>query len=86
MVTPVMTCYKLVTIEFRWFGIQGKIEAFIQSVMQNLFTKFHRQLFCWTDNWFGLSMDDIRALEEKTKAELDMSRTQAPPVDNVAEA
>ncbi|CAJ0633274.1 16507_t:CDS:2 [Entrophospora sp. SA101] len=72
-VTPVMTCYKLVTVEFKWRGIQSKIEAFIHSTMQSLFTRFHRQLFCWTDKWFGLSLDDIRKLEDKTKQELDES-------------
>src|SRR2546422_591233 len=45
--TTVMTCYKLVTVEFKWFGIQNKIESFIQNYMRSLFTKFHRQLFCW---------------------------------------
>jgi hypothetical protein len=39
---PVMTCYKLVYIEFKWFGIQGKTESFIAKAIQNLFTKFHR--------------------------------------------
>ena len=28
-----MCAYKLVTVEFKWFGIQGKIESFIQSVI-----------------------------------------------------
>ncbi|CAG8536165.1 10571_t:CDS:2 [Paraglomus occultum] len=78
-VTPVMTCYKLVTVEFRWFGLQNKIEAFIHNVMQSLFTKFHRQLFCWTDRWYGMTMDDIREYEEKTKKDLDESRAKPPP-------
>lgn len=39
---PVMTCYKLVYIEFKWFGIQGKTESFIAKSIQNLFTMFHR--------------------------------------------
>jgi len=69
--TPIMTCYKLVTVEFKWFGLQGKIESFIQSTMQSLFTKFHRQLFCWTDKWYGMTMDDIREFENKTKDDLD---------------
>ncbi|CAG8441024.1 6955_t:CDS:2 [Diversispora eburnea] len=51
-VEPVMTCYKLVTVEFKWFGLQNKIEALIQNIMQTLFTRFHRQLFCWTDRWY----------------------------------
>lgn len=33
-----------------------------------------RQLFCWTDQWYGLTMEDIRALEDKTKEELDRQR------------
>lgn len=28
-------------------------------------------MFCWTDKWYGMTMDDIRALEDKTKLELD---------------
>lgn len=38
-----------------------------------LFFNF-RQVFCWTDRWYGLTMDDIRAIEEKTKEELDKQR------------
>jgi hypothetical protein len=41
-VDPVMTCYKLVTAEFKWFGFQGKVESFIQKSERRLFTNFHR--------------------------------------------
>ena len=30
-VDPVMTCYKLVTVEFKWWGLQGKVESFIMQ-------------------------------------------------------
>jgi hypothetical protein len=30
-----------------------------------------RQVFCWVDRWYGLTMEDIRAIEDKTKEELD---------------
>ncbi|KDR20111.1 Phosphatidylinositol transfer protein alpha isoform [Zootermopsis nevadensis] len=73
-VKPVMTCYKLVTVEFKWFGLQTKIEHFIQKSERRLFTNFHRQVFCWIDRWHGLTMEDIRAIEEKTKEELDKQR------------
>ncbi|XP_014681978.1 PREDICTED: phosphatidylinositol transfer protein alpha isoform-like isoform X2 [Priapulus caudatus] len=73
---PVMTCYKLVTIEFKWWGLQSKVENFIQNSYPRLFTNFHRQVFCWIDNWFGLTMYDIRVLEDKTKHELDEQRQQ----------
>lgn len=35
-----------------------------------------RQVFCWIDKWHGLTMEDIRAIEEKTKEELDKQRQQ----------
>ncbi|XP_056640485.1 phosphatidylinositol transfer protein alpha isoform isoform X1 [Diorhabda carinulata] len=73
-VSPVMTCYKLVTVEFKWFGLQTRIESFIQKSERRLFTNFHRQVFCWMDRWHGLTMEDIRAIEDKTKEELEALR------------
>ena len=43
-VEPVMTCYKLVYIEFKWFGLQSRVESFIAKTVHNLFLKFHRYL------------------------------------------
>ena len=42
-----------------------------QQSERRIFTNFHRQVFCWTDEWYGLSMQDIRAIEDRTKEELD---------------
>jgi hypothetical protein len=67
---PVMTCYKLVTVEFKWFGLQNRVEKFIQSSEKRLFTKFHRQIFCWIDQWYGLTMADIRKIEDDVQKEL----------------
>lgn len=36
----------------------------------SIFFRIHRQVFCWMDNWYGLTMEDIRRIEEKTKEEL----------------
>lgn len=68
--TPIMCAYKLCTVEFKWFGIQGRVEKFIQSSERRLFTKFHRQLFCWIDKWHGLTMEDIRRIEDEVQREL----------------
>jgi len=75
-VDPVMTCYKLVTVEFKWFGLQNRVENFIQRAERRLFTNFHRQVFCWIDKWYGMTMEDIRALEEKVRDELDKQRSK----------
>merc|ERR1712232_157983 len=68
---PVVMCaYKLITVDFKYFGIQNKMENFILSFQDNIIAKFHRQLFCWIDEWFGMSMDDIRAYEDKLAQEM----------------
>ncbi|ORX98708.1 Phosphotidylinositol transfer protein, beta [Basidiobolus meristosporus CBS 931.73] len=73
---PVMTAYKLVTVKFQWFGLQGRVESFIHGIMKNLLLKFHKQLFCLMDQWYGLTIEDIRNIEEQTKAELDRKRKE----------
>lgn len=94
-----MCAYKLVTVKFRWWGLQTKVENFIHRVNtagrrpllpvrrftsfsetlgsssaqqeKRIFTNFHRQLFCWIDRWVGLTMEDIRRMEEETQKELE---------------
>lgn len=73
-VNPVMCAYKLVTVEFKWFGLQSRIETYIQKTERRIFLNFHRQVFCWIDRWHGLTMADIRKLEEQTKKDLDEQR------------
>ncbi|MGH0167974.1 UNVERIFIED_CONTAM: hypothetical protein FKN15_053547 [Acipenser sinensis] len=75
---PHMCAYKLVTIKFKWWGLQNKVENFIQKQERRLFTNFHRQLFCWIDKWIELTMEDIRRMEDETKKELDEMRVKDP--------
>ena len=86
-----MTAYKLVTVQFKWWGLQDRVENFIHTTEKRLFTNFHRQVinivrmaeiimtvqvFCWMDKWHGMTMEDIRALEEETKNKLDQERSK----------
>uniref|UniRef100_A0A7E4V263 Phosphatidylinositol transfer protein n=1 Tax=Panagrellus redivivus TaxID=6233 RepID=A0A7E4V263_PANRE len=71
---PIMCAYKLVTVHFKWFGFQGIVESFAHKQYPRLFSKFHREVFCWMDNWINLTMEDIRAIEEKAQRELDEAR------------
>ncbi|XP_059098478.1 phosphatidylinositol transfer protein alpha isoform-like [Tigriopus californicus] len=73
-VQPVMTAYKLVTIEFKWLGLQNKVEKYGMEAERRLFTNFHRQLFCSIDDWIELTMEDIRKLEDQTQADLKQQR------------
>ena len=69
--SPMMCAYKLVEVEFKCMLLQSKIENIIQSKSRQIVTYFFRQLFCWMDNWYGLTIEEIRQLEENTKKELD---------------
>ncbi|EAW59744.1 phosphatidylinositol transfer protein, beta, isoform CRA_b [Homo sapiens] len=73
---PQMCAYKLVTIKFKWWGLQSKVENFIQKQEKRIFTNFHRQLFCWIDKWIDLTMEDIRRMEDETQKELETLRNQ----------
>lgn len=72
---PHMCAYKRVEVSVNKFGL-GRLEGIIHKVEKRVFTHFHRQLFCWIDKWIDLTMDDIRAMEEKTKEELDKMRVE----------
>uniref|UniRef100_A0A3P9NQ11 Phosphatidylinositol transfer protein beta isoform n=1 Tax=Poecilia reticulata TaxID=8081 RepID=A0A3P9NQ11_POERE len=71
---PKMCAYKLVTVKFKWWGLQTKVENFIHEQEKRIFTNFHRQLFCWIDRWVDLNMDDIRRMEAETQKELEELR------------
>ena len=71
---PVMTAYKLVTIEFKWWGLQNMGENVLMNTEHRLFTTFHRQVFCWMDHWYGMTLEEIRKHEEQTKADLEHQR------------
>ncbi|XP_031303878.1 membrane-associated phosphatidylinositol transfer protein 1 isoform X1 [Camelus dromedarius] len=64
---PLMCAYKLCKVEFRYWGMQAKIEQFIHDVgLRRVMLRAHRQAWCWQDEWTELSMADIRALEDET--------------------
>ncbi|XP_046806626.1 phosphatidylinositol transfer protein alpha isoform-like [Lucilia cuprina] len=66
---PVMTCYKLVTCEFKSFGIQNTLETLLQRFERRIFTNFHRKLFCLIDRWYDLKFNDMTVNEEKCEQE-----------------
>jgi len=68
---PHMCCYKLVTVEFKLFGFQGRVEKFLHTFERDLFLKFHRQVYSWLDEWYGMTIEDVRNYENKTKQDLD---------------
>jgi len=67
---PIMTVYKVFSCEFRVPGLQDRVENYVHKTNRNLILIFHRKLFCYLDKYFHMTMDDIRAHEERTQIEL----------------
>ncbi|XP_059910818.1 membrane-associated phosphatidylinositol transfer protein 2-like isoform X4 [Gadus macrocephalus] len=85
--TPVMCAYKLCKVEFRYWGMQSKIERFIHDVgLRKVMVRAHRQAWCWQDEWYGLTMEDIRQLELETQLALATKMAQFSQAEEAAEA
>ncbi|KAM3874038.1 membrane-associated phosphatidylinositol transfer protein 2 isoform 1-T1 [Diretmus argenteus] len=75
--SPVMCAYKLCKVEFRYWGMQSKIERFIHDVgLRKVMVRAHRQAWCWQDEWYGLTIEDIRQLELETQLALARKMAQ----------
>uniref|UniRef100_A0A3Q3A8W4 Phosphatidylinositol transfer protein membrane associated 2 n=1 Tax=Kryptolebias marmoratus TaxID=37003 RepID=A0A3Q3A8W4_KRYMA len=73
----VMCAYKLCKVEFRYWGMQSKIERFIHDVgLRKVMVRAHRQAWCWQDEWYGLTIADIRQLELETQLALAKKMAQ----------
>ncbi|XP_067933017.1 protein retinal degeneration B-like [Watersipora subatra] len=68
---PIMCAYKLCYVEFKYWGMQTKIERFIHdTALRKTMVRAHRQVWAWQDEWMELSIDDIRKLEAETQKAL----------------
>lgn len=67
-----MCAYKLCRVEFRYWGMQSKCERFIYEIaLRKTILRAHRQAWCWQDEYQGLTLADIRRLEDETQRELN---------------
>jgi len=62
---PLMCSYKLVLVQFNLWGFQMKAETFIHGFISETLLLAHRQAVCWIDNWFDMTLDEVRAYESK---------------------
>jgi hypothetical protein len=59
-----------VNLEFGPF--QKKAESLCLSAgMRDLLLPFHRQMWCWIDEWFSLTKEEIAAFERTTQEKLN---------------
>ena len=74
-----MCAYKLCRIECAFWGCQSRVEKLISdSVLRHMILMSHRQAWCWQDEYFDLTMDDVRQLELETQRYLLMKMRNEP--------
>ncbi|CAF3544607.1 unnamed protein product [Rotaria sp. Silwood1] len=73
----IMCAYKLCRAEFRYWGMQSRCERFIHEIaLRKTILRAHRQAWCWQDEYQGLTLADIRCLEDETQRELNKRMAQ----------
>ncbi|XP_031779472.1 protein retinal degeneration B isoform X4 [Nasonia vitripennis] len=81
-----MCAYKLCRVEFRYWGMQTKLEKFIQDIaLRKTMVRAHRQAWAWQDEWDGLTMEDIREIERQTQLALQAKMGPAESGEDLAE-
>ncbi|XP_073156289.1 uncharacterized protein [Henckelia pumila] len=68
---PVMTAYKLVTIDAPYWGFGSRLEQALLAGERALFLESHRNCFGWIDEWIGLSVETMRELEKQSDSSLN---------------
>ena len=74
-----MYCPMPAQVEFRYWGLQSKVERFIHDYgLRRVMLRAHRQAWAWQDEWEGLTMRDIRRLERETQLILQKKLGRVP--------
>ncbi|KAF5470665.1 hypothetical protein F2P56_011163 [Juglans regia] len=68
---PVMTAYKLVTIDAPYWGFGRRLEQTLLAGERALFLESHRHCFGWIDEWYGMNLQQIDHLMERNKSMSD---------------
>lgn len=66
---PIMCSYKLVHASFEVWGLQTRVEDFIQKCIRDVLLLGHRQAFAWIDEWYDMSIENVREYEKQTQNE-----------------
>ncbi|KAF8397636.1 hypothetical protein HHK36_016556 [Tetracentron sinense] len=74
---PVMTAYKLVTIDAPYWGFGYRLEQSLLAGERALFLESHRNCFAWIDEWFGMTKEQIDELEQKSDSSLNKKLSKA---------
>ncbi|KAK9280189.1 hypothetical protein L1049_014137 [Liquidambar formosana] len=68
---PVMTAYKLVTVDAPYWGFGNRLEQAVLAGERALFLESHQNCFGWIDEWFGMTVEQMHNLEQKFDSSLN---------------
>ncbi|XP_035540880.1 phosphatidylinositol transfer protein 1-like isoform X2 [Juglans regia] len=68
---PVMTAYKLVTIDAPYWGFGRQLEQALLAGERALFLESHRHCFGWIDKWYGMTVQQIDELLQPNDSTLN---------------
>ena len=76
-----MTCYKLVTVKFKWWGLETLVTKFAHYWEKKAFINFHCQMICCMDEHDGGKhpgwlKSDLKQIEQMEKDELEELKRQ----------
>ncbi len=63
--SPCLCVYKVVTVNLDFGPFQKKAEALcLAAGMRDLLVPFHRQVFCWIDEWHAMTLEEAKLFEK----------------------
>nr|CCO62048.1 protein retinal degeneration B [Speonomus longicornis] len=69
---PIMCSYKVVKAYFEVWGMQTKVEEFVQSCIREILVLGHRQAFAWMDDWIEMDYAKVKEYEEEIQAQTNI--------------
>ncbi|XP_067882756.1 cytoplasmic phosphatidylinositol transfer protein 1-like, partial [Heterodontus francisci] len=74
---PIMCSYKLVTVKFEMYGLQSRVEQLVHKNIREILLVGHRQAFAWIDEWFDMSVENVREYERESQRETNQKVSTA---------
>lgn len=80
-----MCSYKLVAVKFEVWGLQTRVEQFVHKVVRDILLIGHRQAFAWVDEWYDMTMEDVRQFEKNMqfKTNIKVCSQHSPTQDEI---
>ncbi|PRP88029.1 hypothetical protein PROFUN_04457 [Planoprotostelium fungivorum] len=77
---PMVCAYKLVTIQCKLFGLGSRVENQLIASEIEIFLKFHKQVFCWSDIWWNMTEEELEEHAKDMNQQSSQLLAQSPAV------